>query len=251
MKELIPNRVFEILRTHWEDDRVIAPVITVIYLFFNYFFGEYELSFSKLQFDYKTFYVSSAILIVVFMIWVYKNKLPHRRRNKFLILLAIVTEQEEEHNRIINDFLHHLNEVITRTQLIDSDIKTLSNYHSQRACSNVMLYHKITGAHLILFGNCTQRISNSENKYVLNLHASVIHEKIPVGKKIELKSEMREVFPHETIFSKVIEFEGFRVSSELIGYASEYIMGLAALMSRDPFSAIEFHNHLSVVSGLG
>jgi len=80
--------------------------------------------------------------------------------------------------------------------------------------------------------------------YVLELNVSVRHA--PLTKEISnnLVIRMKKCFPGGVVFPEAEELNGFVVTRDFIEHASMYILGEAALLSRDPLTAFALHRRL-------
>jgi len=186
------------------------------------------------------------ILLFTILIWVKSNRIKSRKKGTIGVALAIYTENSEMQQKLKSDLIDTLSASLSSINKIKFDIIILTDSHSKKIIENqdfqtIKYYHQKTQSHLLLFGKCVVRKHKSEECYLIELRASIVHKLVPdIIQKI-LASEMNKVIPNNNIFPINDELLNFKVTSQNIKFAVEYIVGLAALISQNIEFAFELH----------
>ena len=214
----------------------------------------------------------SFLIFLWFIIWVFfKFNLPKNKKNKIGILVAINSENDKQKVRMKIDFIDGMKNTVVKNNLDDllnisylQDYKAnkvreiLSGYNQVKIKQNnrTIIDHKSTKEykryvkfqnktkfHLIIYGQIIER-NDIENKYILNLDAIVIHKPLNMNISNNLARDFQKIFPQEISFYEKLEFSCFQSAKENVFLASRYIIGTAALLSGDPFTAYQVHKNL-------
>lgn len=234
------------LRKHWEEKSTIHILLLITLI------GGLFLAF---QTDFLT--ISQAITptelallaFAMLCLWVgwYVSRKPHvTAKDKIGIAIAISCETKKERQRLKADFAKSFSDEIRRGNHQHFDVFELSEYHSEQLNSHdkAQHYQKITGAHLIIFGHCRIRIHEGKPTYVLDLHARVLHLRVPVEVSKQLSQDMRQAFPVQALIPESEEVMGFQVTKDIVGIAAKFTMGVASFISQDAITAFDFHHSL-------
>ncbi len=215
-----------------------------------------------------------AIVILVILIWfiwwvILKYKLPKGKKNRINIVISIETENDKQKVRLKNDFARRLKEQINNkklgsiinisilnncqtgmiSNLVDrySDLLAKSiNEQIQIESLDPILYkewqkmQKSIQGHFFIWGSIKER---DENKYYIDLEALVVHNPVNIKVHREVTEEFLNIWSKRIIFEEKMEFEGFLFSADLIFLSIEYMVGIAAYISRDPLLALELHQN--------
>ena len=141
------------------------------------------------------------------------------------------------------DFVDALRERITQTNRKHFDVYELSEYHTRRAQSvdDAIHYLKCTQAHLIIFGRCRLRNHRGQMTYMVDFQEAIRHSSVPSEVSQQLKQDMQLAFPTRMLFPEQNELEGFEVTKEIFGVASQFTLGIASLLSGDPLTAFDLN----------
>jgi len=214
-----------------------------------------------------------AELLIIYCLFWLKNKhnLPRNNKNTVGIIICIKTENDKQKIRLKNDLVKRLVELIKGNQL-DSKINIilLNNHQAEKIGKILEKYtiandkikrgeldkipkeikdwqklQKVIRGHFYIWGDIKER-QDIDNKYFLDLEALTVH--IPVNFNIsqKIKEEFLNAWYKKVYFQEKLEFKGFIITADLIYIAVKYITGISALISRDPFLALELHEKLVI-----
>src|SRR5207237_2457130 len=103
--------------------------------------------------------IISLVMLCLSAGW-YVSRKPHvTAKDKIGIAIAINCETKKERQRLKADFVRALSDEIRKGSHQHFDVFELSEYHSEKLNSHdkAQYYQKITGAHLLIFGQCRIR----------------------------------------------------------------------------------------------
>lgn len=218
-------------------------------------------------------FIYVGIFILWLFLWIYlKRHFPKRKKYKIGLITAVTTENDKQKLRIKNDFVQGVRDLLRKNNLLSLfDIHVLQDYKANKAGAILENYntkrneliknnqyeklksseenkefkklHKKIDCHFYIWGAIKER-QEGDSKYFLNLEALVIHKPIKFKTSNKIVEEFNRVFPRRISFFEKLEVKGFEVASSYIYIAIRYITGIAALVSRDVFTAYNLHNGL-------
>lgn len=157
-----------------------------------------------------------------------------RRRNKkhkIGIVVGITTEENDERNRVDNDLIKEINNVLNSKNLAGLfNIIKLDNEESKKIDNqNWLKKLEKLEAHLIIYGSVYKR--NAETGYSLKLDAGVRHEPIPAIVSNILSNDFASIFPRQRFIPKANDLLGFEITAKEIGLIAQYMVGVALFVS--------------------
>ncbi|OGU73788.1 MAG: hypothetical protein A2V93_02850 [Ignavibacteria bacterium RBG_16_34_14] len=188
------------------------------------------------------------------------------------MLISIQTENDKQKIRIKDDFTEKIKLLISENNLSDFiQIILLNDFQAERV-NGILSNHtdllnrrkrkkypesksdkklekgwirikKLTGGNFWIWGNIKERL-DLENKYVFNLDARVTHAPISVRIQNPVEKALKESWARRIFISEKVELFGFKFTAELIYIAVNYVTGIAAYISYDPFTAFRLHENL-------
>ena len=207
------------------------------------------------------FLIAEGILISHW--YYYRMIFPKGKKDIQYIVVAIVTENQKQKERISNDFVNNLRRLLIEYQLHNNyDIVVLHNAHSnnlKRIIEDAFLRtkkekHNIQevnrfnavnnrmNAKFIVFGNLISRDA-PKNKYILNIEALIRHRDAPAVRK-EIQNDFQAVWQREISFLEENESTEFKSTSKQIFFAAAYMLGLATIVDFNHIKGIEIGNKL-------
>jgi len=204
-------------------------------------------------------YLSICVIWLIF--WLYKrNHLPKNKKGYVGIVVCVETENDKQKNRLKNDFVKRIRELIVQKNLRSIiNVILLSNYQAEYAIKVLEEYVKNkqnkeadkewrkirqrTQGHFFIYGGIRER-QDGENKYYLDLEALVIHAPVQFPTQNQIVQEFLSVWYKQISFQEKIEFKGFLFAADSIFIAVQYVVGIAALVSGDVVLALELHTGL-------
>ncbi|MBN1398639.1 MAG: hypothetical protein JXA06_11465 [Bacteroidetes bacterium] len=227
----------------------------------------------------STYYIRCIIYIIVIVIWLiiwYKTKefYPKNDKNKIGIFVSITTENDKQKIRIKNDFIKGMIDIAKKNnygdllkviciedikakkanEIIDRYILSYQNavksngeakYHSSKPNILFNKFIKKTKGHLYIYGAIKER-QDEGNKYYLSIDAYIRHRPININISNKISKDFQAIFPKEISFYSKYESKGFQFASDVVFLASRYMIGVAAMISFDPFTAYTIHRGLQL-----
>lgn len=199
--------------------------------------------------------------IIWLLFWLYVRKcLPKNKKGCIGIFICIQTENDKQKNRLKNDFVKRMRELIFQKNLKNIiHVVLLNNYQAEYAIGVLNEYakdkqnkdtnkewqkvRKRTQGHFFIYGSIKER-QDGENRYFLDLEALVIHAPVQFPAQKQIVKDFLSVWYKQISFQEKIEFKGFQFAADSIFIAVQYVVGIAALVSGDISLALELHTKL-------
>lgn len=236
----------------------------ILFIVFNYIIATLGV---KLIAQY-TLTLNLLLILIWFVVWIIlRKRLPIIRSKKIGIILSIKTENHEQHRRTYKDLELKLKDQIIGSGMGDTlKVVSLNQYQAaesnkifdeysgeleifresgklknEKIVKNWIRFANKTKGHLFIWGNLRKRENGT---YYLDVKVIVKH--IPINKSIHqvLAEEIGSTWLSRFSFGEVIELHGIEYSAEMIYFVSNYILGLASLVSSDPYFALQIHSSL-------
>lgn len=180
-----------------------------------------------------------ALCLLVFatvLVWIIKRKCPKNVKGKVGIIIAITTENKNEHLKLKSDLISQVKNTI-RTRGLESvfNVIELPEYYAAEIQDYPTSLRVLEGskAHFIIYGVCKRRMEGGKEHYFIASEAAVIHKPIPKIVSNKLSKEFAELFPRRVAFPIADEISGFEITREWVGVVSRYIIGIASFLSGD------------------
>lgn len=229
---------YPLISNNWQNPITIIILIIVTILF--WFFSGKLNSLNDLN-SYFLF----VIVLFEYILWYFSTKIKKIQKDIIGIVIAITTENESIQERLKNDFIGNIREVIKSGSYKQFQVINLSNYHSKKIKENphknCIKYHNLTNGNFLVFGYCAKRMHKEKEYYYLKLEASVIHGLIPKPISYAFSGDMSKIFPRESLISVTDEIFGFKIEAQMIGFSTKYILGMASFFSKDFVTAFKLH----------
>lgn len=163
---------------------------------------------------------------------------PKNKSKKIGLVIALDTENDKEKMRLENDLFAELSHNLSVSgvgndfHLIKYPPKFSKKIKNTESANHFL---RISKAHFMVYGSITQRNIEGKNSYVCRLHGLVRH--IPIPNTSEVKERLQEDFsvslPSKLFFAEDQELLGFEMTRSLISYSARFIVGFAAMLSKD------------------
>ena len=153
------------------------------------------------------------------------------KKEKIGIVVGIITEEDDERNRVDNDLIKEVNNFLNSKNLAGLfNIIKLDNEESKKIDNqNWLKVLEKFNAHLIIYGSVYKR--NAGTGYSLKLEAGIRHEPIPVIVSNILSNDFASIFPRQRFIPKADDLLGFEITAKEIGLVAQYMVGVALLVS--------------------
>ena len=205
-----------------------------------------------------------AEIILIVHWYYYRLVFPKGKKGIQYIVVAIVTENQKQKERISQDFVNSMKKQLREYHLHNTyDVIALHNAHSinlSRIIDNAFLrtnketrniveiekFNKVNNrmnAKFIVFGNLISRDSPN-NRYILNIEALIRHREAPSNNRNEIHKDFKEIWQNEVSFLEENESTEFKSTSQQIFFAASYMIGLATIIDFNHQKGIEIGNKL-------
>lgn len=237
---------------------VMITMITVIIPFFIEFIPKDFQTISKIT----LLLLAESILIGHW--YYYRLIFPKGKKGIQNIVVAIVTENQKQKDRISKDLTNSLRKQLKEYQLNSTyDVLPLHNAHSinlKQIIDDAFLntsnektnkieidkFNKVNNrmnAKFIVFGNLISRDSPN-NRYILNIEGLIRHKDAPQAQKGEIRDDFKDIWQSEISFLEENESTKFTSTSQQIFFAATYMLGLATIVDLNYKKGIEIGNRL-------
>jgi len=182
----------------------------------------------------KTSYLICLIItsISISILWFINRKPPKTKKNKIGFVVSIRCSNEDEGNRIHEDFIMTLQNLIKNGPLGNIFHFIEIKQHIAEKIINrekAEELQKITRSHFVIFG----RVRFRQKKYILELEGIVSHGPIKTIIQAKFTNEFNELFPKQIEISEENELLKFEIASQETEHVAKYIMGIAAFLTYD------------------
>lgn len=202
---------------------LIAPFILSIF-FFNFNMSS--------AYKYKTITIF-IIGMGAEILWVFTNKIPENRKNKVGILVAISTENEEQHECIKSKIVDRFRDLINsgKTMEVFEVLHLPRRYDNIISNDNIINIMKKTNSRICIYGRCIIGNINSSENYLFELNGAIRH--IELTKEIQNKfaAEFSELFIREVTVPRENDLLIFKAYTEHLELVCKYILGITAYLS--------------------
>jgi len=171
--------------------------------------------------------------VIWILFWIYKNKIPKTNKNKIGILLCIHSDERDVDDRVREDFINSLcDSLISNDTHQLSDVLILpyhiaSKYKSFDTAKDLIFK---SNSLYLLYGTVRKR----KNRHIMDLTARVRHLKLSDDNTRRFSHDISSAWIKRFKLENADEeFELFENASNMVSICSRYIIGLAALASRD------------------
>jgi hypothetical protein len=230
------------MRRVWERRTTIALVLAVWIVVSVRYLSRADIAEIWRGLSIAEIFIIAGVSLALLFSWWLPRRIPRKQGTGLCIAIGITCEGSRERKRLASDFVEAL-----RNQMPEGmhkfELIRLSEYRSLKLSSQQAIrhYHRITRAHLIIYGACKLRKHHAQETYLLELKASVLHRTIPDLVQAGFRNEMQGVFPSRNLIPADEEVLGFTITRDLVSQAARYILGMASLLSLDPRTAFELH----------
>ncbi len=187
------------------------------------------------------------ILIVWTFYWVcFRFYLPKNKNGRVGLVVAIYAENNQEQQRLKADLIDKLKKNIDDQDFSNIiNLIEIKNHIAKQIKSNkdIIKTHKKIKGNFYLYGTIKKR-NNGVSTYFLDIEGMVTHKPIGIDTQNKLLKEFVRVLPKQVSFSESIEFQGFKITTDIIYLAVKYIVGIAIYLSGNPHLAIVLHKNL-------
>jgi hypothetical protein len=216
----------------WYRKSAIFIVLLVVFCLFLLFFSGSKLD----NISISEWFIILCSLIIMFLIWYQKIRIPRNKKNCVGFVVAITAETEKQYTQIVNDFILHLQALISKGKLTYTfKFIILPEHHALKiqTVEDARKYLNLIKGHFMVFGKAKVRKVQNEDKHVIDINGIVRHTPIPIQAGRAFSAEFSSVFPNRMFLSTQNDLFGFEFTSDLLNFVARYIIGIASLYSGD------------------
>lgn len=216
------------------------------------------------------FILLDLLLILWCFYWLFKKHyLPRVANGKIGIVICIQAENDKQRTRLKEDFARRLTTSISKNKLETIiEVLILDDHETQLMSTELnkysyLLNHKNdntkkgfeekkrnwskiqqrVNGRFYIWGKIKER-HDQKNSYILNINALVVYKEVKEDISEIIKKDILAVWYETVSFAEEIEIRGFDITADIIYIAVKYIVGIAALISGDPQTAVLLHKNL-------
>lgn len=202
------------------------------------------------------------ICILTLLVHWYANRtiFPKVKSDKSSFVVAIVSENEKQNERISKDFVQNLKNNLSKYNLQNNYeivvlhdalslkirriiTKSFGNLNDTKSLSKFNLLCSRMNARFIVYGDFITR-NSPKNTHLLRLEALIRHRNPTPQIKNELQNSFKDMWEKEISFLEEEEINGFRLSGEQVFFASIYTLGLALFVDHNYLKCVEINEKL-------
>lgn len=165
-----------------------------------------------------------------------KFKIPKNEKGKIGVVIAVKTENEKGKTRLENDLIQSIQSYLEEVDIAEKFnivVYPESISNSIKGLEKASQLLKFSKAHVMFFGSISERKMSGNDSFVIKLRGLVRHIPIESDVKSKLKEDISAAIPGRFSFDQDIEVDGFEFTSSTLGIATKFVVGCAALVSRD------------------
>jgi tetratricopeptide (TPR) repeat protein len=231
MKIGVPD-IIDIPKIPWHRKSAIFVIIVFVFVSFLLFFSGLKLTDVSLD----EWVIILFSLILIFAFWYQKVRIPRNKKECIGFIVAISAETEEQYNKIVQDFILHLRDLISKGNLTYSfNFITLPQHHAIKiqTVEDARRYLNIIRGHFMVFGKARVRKVQNEDKHVIDINGIVRHNPLSIQIGRAFSAEFSSIFPSRMLLSTQNDLLGFEFTSDLVNFIARYVIGIASLYSGD------------------
>lgn len=193
------------------------------------------------------------LYIVILLIWVITTHIKKIKNDAIGIIFAIETENNKQRKRLSSSFYEQVVDITRKCSSRSIEIRFLDEYYSKRLKSDKNFVKKLVrrlNANIILYGKIEERKDKGKNLYSIDFDAIIRHKTIPQYISNKIGKEMNYILPSNVNFEVDNELSSFIITSEIIGEAVTFILGISFAYSGIYDEALEIHKNCLKLSSL-
>ena len=192
-------------------------------------------------------YVMLGIEICIIVFWLlHKFRLPRNSKKRSGLVICIHADTDEAEQKLKKDFISAINKKVQGGEMNEIfKVITIPNHlaYKYNNFKDIYKLHKKVKGHIYIFGETKKRQHGGE-QYFLSLDGLVLHRPVAIQVSKELSKDFLATLPKGINFQEAFAFAGFQISADIVLKSVEYISGIAAAISGNPFLAIKLHTDL-------
>lgn len=184
----------------------------------------------------------------ILFVWLYTRKCPKTEKGKVGFAICINCSNEQEREKIREDFIITLQNLIKRGNIGKTfQVISIPDHISEKITDNESAesLRKKCKAHFFLYGRVRLREIDKKKFHILDLDGIVSHKLIPKEVSQVISNEFAELLPRQIQIATENDVLTFSFTSELTEYIAKYIIGIASAVSGGLNYAESLFNNIS------
>lgn len=182
--------------------------------------------------------------ICLFIYWLcYSFWIPKNNSKHTGLVICIHADSNEAERVLMEDFISAVRKKIQTGEVGEIfNIITIKNHLAPKynTFKSIEKLHKKVQGNIYIFGE-TKKRKHGDDQYFLALDGLVLHRPVAQQVSQELSKDFLATLPKGINFKNEFAFAGFQVSADIVVKSVEYIVGIAAFISGNPFLATKLH----------
>ena len=215
-------------------------VMSIALIFYNLIPAE------KIRFLWYAYGMLGVETGIIFFWLLNRFRLPRNSKKRSGLVICIHADTSEAEQTLKKDFISAINKKVQGGEMNEIfKVITIPNHqaHKYNNFKDIYRLHKKVKGHIYIFGETKKRQHGSE-QYFLSLDGLVLHRPVAIQVSKELSKDFLATLPKGINFQETFAFAGFQISADIVVKSVEYISGIAAAISGNPFLAIRLHSDL-------
>lgn len=185
--------------------------------------------------------------IGIIIFWL-KNKfrIPRNSKKRSGLVICVYADTNEAEQTLKKDFISAINKKVRDGEMNEIfKVITIPNHlaYKYNNLKDIYRLHKKVKGHIYIFGETKKRQHGNE-QYFLSLDGLVLHRPVAIQVSKELSKDFLATLPKRINFQEAFAFAGFQISADIVLNSVEYISGIAAAISGNPFLSVKLHTDL-------
>ena len=200
----------------------------------------------KVRFLWYTYAMLGLEACIIFSWFFYKFRIPRNNKNQSGLVICIHADTNEAEQALKKDFISAITKKVREGEMNEIfKVITIPNHLANKYNNLKDIYklHKKVRGHIYIFGE-TKKRQHGVEQYFLSLDGLVLHRPVAMQVSKELSKDFLATLPKGINFQKDFAFAGFQISADIVLKSVEYISGIAAAISGNPFLATKLHTDL-------
>lgn len=224
---------YEFIKKRWYRRETLLLIVGISFLVFLFIGSP---NFVQ-QITQSHFLVAASVAILTATIWFATTRRPKSPKNKIGFGIAILTETQIQEERLTNDFVITLrNLLLSRKFKYKFHFINFPSHFVEQIQDQDDAKGLLKGSRLkfLIYGRARTRSINGTDHHFLELEGVVAHSTLNPQVQSLFSKEFSDLFPRRITISSENDIFSFEFTAELIKFVAMYIIGIAAMLSGDP-----------------
>lgn len=192
-------------------------------------------------------YTMLGVEACIILFWLFhKFRIPRNSKKRSGLVICIYADTSEAEQVLKKDFVSAIIKKVRSGEMNEIfKVVTIPNHLTSKYNNfkDIDKLHKKVKGHIYVFGE-TKKRQHGSMQYFLSLDGLVLHRPVAMQVRKELSKDFLATLPKAINFQETFAFVGFQISAEIVWKSVEFICGIAAAISGNPFLATKLHSDL-------